>query len=233
MKKTFNLLGIVFVSVLCLTGCKGGDDSSKYNINIDADKNIEVKTYVDYEKEDLIVYLTNNNSYNIASFDIEAIFYDEEGNQIGHDYDIGLGFISGGNYIAFIDLPEDEDYNGYVPNKIDLSVKVDQDYQSMFEEETLYNDKIITSYKEIDDEIEVNITNNSEVELFTVEVAILFIKNDRPIYADWISKELSARESTSEMINIPEDWEKSEKLDRDVLIDYDSIEIVVNSAIAD
>lgn len=234
MKKIYGFLGILLVGFLCLTGCSlGRDDSSKYNINIDADENIEVKTYVDYEKDYLIVYLTNNNSYNIGSFDIEAIFYDKNGNNVGDDSWTELDFISGGNYVIALDLPHDDDYNNYVPNKIDLSVKIDQEYQDIVGERKLYNDKIKTSYKKVGDKIEISLINNSGKELNTVEVAVLFIKNGKPIYTDSLSGYFAIGESDTITIDIPEDWEASENSDEDVLIDYDSIEIVVNRATAD
>lgn len=234
MKKIFNLIGIFTISILFLTGCASKDDSSKYNIDINADENIEVKTYVDFEKDYLILYLTNNNSYNIGCFDVEAIFYDDNDNKIGEDdVSSNLDFISGGNYVVTIDLPEDEDYNGYVPEKVEISVKVDQEYQDIVGEGNLYNDKVETSYKKVGDEIEISLTNNSNVDLTTVEIAILFMKNDKPIYVEELSGSFDIGESDSESIDIPEDWEASEKLDEDVLINYDEIEIVVNRATAD
>jgi len=234
MKKILNFIGIFTISILCLTGCTSKDDASKYNIDVNADENIEVKTYVDFEKDYLILYLTNNNSYNISCFDVAAIFYDENGNKIGEDdSSSNLDFISGGNYVVTIDLPEDEDYNGYVPENVEISVKIDQEYQDIVGEGNLYNDKVKTTYKRVADEIEIGLTNNSDVELTTVEIAVLFIKNGKPIYVDGLSGSFDIGESDSGSIDIPEDWEASENLDEDILIDYDEIEIVVNRATAD
>lgn len=231
----------LFLGLLCsglvlglATGCgTSTDDSKKYDINIDVDENIEVKTYVDYDKDYLIVSMTNNNDYNIGSIDIDAKFYDEKGNNIGDDSNTLLDFVSGGKYVFTVDLPHDNDYNNYVPNKIDLSIKIDKEYQDYVVGGNLYNDKISTSYTKSGDEIKVNIKNNSGVDLYTVEVAVLFMKNGKPIYADTISGALDIGESTTESIDIPEDWEASEYSDSDVLIDFDSIEFVVNRATAD
>lgn len=234
MKKAFKLFCLFCVSTLFLVGCQKGDDSSKYNISVNADENIEVKTYVDYEKDYLIVYLTNNNSYNIGSFDISATYYDDNSTKIGEDSTLQLDFMSGEKCVVTLDLPEDSEYNGYVPEKIDLAVKIDQEYQNTVGGGTLYNDKVSTSYKKIsDEELEVTITNNTGKELFTVEVAVLFIKKGKPVYVDSLNKRLEIGESVSEMIDIPVDWDASENSDEDILIDYDSIEIVVNRASAD
>ena len=231
----------MFLSLLCgglvlglATGCgTSSDDSKKYDINISADENIEVKTYVDYDKDYLIVYLTNNNDYNIGNLDVDANFYDANGNNVGNDSDTFLDFVSGGNYVYTVDLPSDNDYNNYVPDKIDLSIKVDEEYQGVVGGGTLYNDKVATSYTKSDDEIKVTIKNNSGVELSTIDVAVLFMKNGKPIYVDSLSSYLEVGESETESIDIPEDWEASENSDEDVLIDFDTIEFVVNRASAE
>lgn len=231
----------LFLSLLCgglvlglATGCgTSSDDSKKYDINISADENIEVKTYVDYDKDYLIVYLTNNNDYNIANLEVDAKFYDANGNNVGDDSDTFLDFVSGGNYVYTVDLPHDNDYNNYVPDKIDLSIKVDEEYQDIVGGGTLYNDKVATSYIKSGDEIEVTIKNNSGVELNNVDVAVLFMKNGKPIYVEDISAYLEVGESETESIDIPEDWEASENSDEDVIIDFDTIEFVVNRASAE
>lgn len=234
MKKKIGLGLLVLLGVVGLTGCGNNtDDSKKYNINVNADENIAVETYVDHDKDYLIVYMTNNNDYNIGSIDMEATFYDSNGNNVGDDSNTLLDFVSGGNYVFTVDLPHDDDYNNYVPEKIELSIKVDEEYQDYVGGGTLYNDKISTSYTKSGDEIEVNIKNNSGVELYTVEVAVLFMKNGKPIYADNLSGSLDVGESETESIDIPEDWEASENSDEDVLIDFDTVEFVVNRASAE
>lgn len=228
----------IFLNLLCfglvlgfITGCdKSSDDSKKYDINISADKNIEVKTYIDYDKDYLIVYLTNNNDYNIGSFDINANFYDENGNRVGEDSSTFLDFMSGGNYAFTLDLPEDEEYNKYIPKKTDITVKIDQEYQEVVGSDKLYNDKISTNYNKLDDEVKINLKNNSGVELSTVEIAVLFMKNGKPVYAEGLGGFMDIDESITESIDIPENWEASEKADKDILIDFDSIEIVINRA---
>ena len=236
MKKKL-LLGLLCGGLVLglATGCgtSSTDDSKKYDINVNASENIDVKTYVDHDKDYLIVYLTNNNDYNIGSLDVDAKFYDANGNNLGDDSNTFLDFVSGGNYVYTVDLPHDDDYNNYVPEKIDLSIQIDQEYQDYVDGGTLYNDKVVTSYTKSGDEINVTIKNNSGVELYTVDVAVLFMKNGKPIYVDGISSYLEAGESETESIDIPEDWEASEKADEDVLIDFDSIEFVVNRASAE
>ena len=78
MKKIFNII-LVLGSGVVLTGCSSnvlGGDSLK--VNVDAPNNIEVKTYVDYEDDYIYVYVKNNTSSNIDSFDVEGVFYDKK-----------------------------------------------------------------------------------------------------------------------------------------------------------
>lgn len=131
----------LFLSLICLglilglvTGCRTSmDDSKKYDINVNAPENIDVKTYVNYDKDYLIVYLTNNNNYNIKNLDVNTKFYDKNGNDIGDDSNALLDFVSGGNYVFTIDLPHDDDYNNYVPERIDLSIEVAKEYEDVLE----------------------------------------------------------------------------------------------------
>ena len=129
MKKKIGLSLLVLLGVVGLTGCgTTSDDSKKYDINVNASENIEVKTYVDHDKDYLIVYLTNNNDYNIGSLDVDAKFYDVNGNNIGDDSNTFLDFVSGGNYVYTVDLPHDDDYNNYdvPPWAIKLILRTDE-----------------------------------------------------------------------------------------------------------
>lgn len=244
MKQKFIFLSLFILGILYLTACSGLDEEAQkhdnnvsdnenindnYSINVNADENIEVQTYVDFEKDYLIVYLTNNNSYNIASFDVEAVYYDKNNKKIDEDFTINHDFASGKIYVTKLDLPDIDGY-GYIPERIELSVKVDQEFQEIVGSENLYNDKVITSYKKVDDDIEIAVSNNSGINLTDVEIVVLFLKNEKPIYAEEISVSLDIEESAIEIISIPEDWEASENLDENILIEYDEIKLVVNRA---
>lgn len=231
MKKFLKYL-LVLVGVVCLTGCGvGSNNSVKYDVEVDADENIEVKTYIANSNEGLIVVLTNEFDYDIGSFDLEVVYYDESGNKIDEDSTMALDFKSGYEYVTMFDLPHDEEYNYYVPEKIEVSVKVDEEYQEIVELGTMYNDKLDISYVENEEDISVTIKNNSGVDLQTVEVAVMFMKNNKPVMVDGLNGYLDVGESTTEEIDIPIDWEKSDE--EDVFVDYDSIKFVVNRAVAE
>ena len=57
------------------------------------------------------------------------------------------------------------------------------------------------------------------------------MKNNKPVMVDGLNGYLDIGESTTEEIDIPIDWEKSDE--EDVFIDYDSIKFVVNRAVAE
>lgn len=230
--KKFTKYLLVLVGIVFLAGCEvNSTDSVKSDLNIDTDENISVKTYIANSNEGLIVVLNNEFDYNIGSFDLEVVYYDESGNKIEEDSTTVLDFKSGNEYVTMFDLPKDAEYNYYVPEKINVTVKVDEEYQEMVELRTMYNDKIDISYIENEEDISVTIKNNSGVDLQTVEVAVMFMKNNKPVMLDSLNGCLDIGESTTEEIDIPIDWEKSEE--EDVFIDYDSIKFVVNRAVAE
>lgn len=226
MKKVFSFLGILLVGVLCLTGCSlGGDDSSKFDVNVNAPEGMEMKTYVSYEKDYLIIKVKNGGSEDIGAYEVKAVYYDENGNKLDDDFDSGFNFKSGTEMVVSLDMPQDSNYDPITPAKIDLTFETDAEYQSVVGADKLYNESIKTSYTEGSTEISVNVKNTSQYELDTV-VVVAFMKNGKIISIDDLSGDLAPNESITEQVEIPEDWES----ENDELIKYDDIKIFVNEA---
>lgn len=226
MKKTFGFLGVLLVGVLCLTGCSlGGDDSSKLNVNVNVPDGMEMKTYVSYEKEYLIVKINNGSSKDIGAYEVKAVYYDENGNKLSDDYDLGFNFKSGTEMVVSLDMPKDSNYDPITPDKIDLTFEIDEEYQSVVGADKLYNDSIKTSYTKGSTEISVNVKNTSQYELDTV-IVVAFMKNGKIISIDDLSGDLAPNESITEQVEIPEDWES----ENEELIKFDDIKIFVNEA---
>lgn len=226
MKKVFSFLGILLVGVLCLTGCSlGGDDSSKFDVNVNAPEGMEMKTYVSYEKDYLIIKVKNGGSEDIGAYEVKAVYYDENGNKLDDDFDSGFNFKSGTEMVVSLDMPQDSNYDPITPAKIDLTFETDADYQSVVGADKLYNESIKTSYTEGSTEISVNVKNTSQYELDTV-IVVAFMKNGKIISIDDLSGDLAPNESITEQVEIPEDWES----ENDELIKYDDIKIFVNEA---
>ena len=226
MKKVFSFLGILLVGVLCLTGCSlGGDDSSKFDVNVNAPEGMEMKTYVSYEKDYLIIKVKNGGSEDIGAYEVKAVYYDETGNKLDDDFDSGFNFKSGTEMVVSLDMPQDSNYDPITPAKIDLTFETDAEYQSVVGADKLYNESIKTSYTEGSTEISVNVKNTSQYELDTV-IVVAFMKNGKIISIDDLSGDLAPNESITEQVEIPEDWES----ENDELIKYDDIKIFVNEA---
>lgn len=231
MKKILSFLTTITIGVLCLTGCSfGKDDSSKYNINIESNDNVKVNAYVSFDKSEIILYLTNNNDYNIGNLEVESKYTNNNGNSIGDDGTSLLDFKKGTDYVTTIDLPYDDNYENYVPDKIDIKIYIDQEYQEIVDDIDMYDDKISSSYQVENGNVKVTLTNNSKVTLAEIEAAVLFMKDGKPIAVD-IIRGFDVSKTYSESIEIPTDWEKSD--DEDVPIKYDSIKVVINRAIKD
>lgn len=226
MKKIFVFLGVLLVGVLCLTGCSlGEDDSSELNVNVNAPDGMKMNTYVSYEKEYLIIKIKNGSSEDIGAYEVKAVYYDENGNKINDDYDIGFNFKSGTEMVVSLDMPDDSNYDPIIPAKVDLTFETDAEYQSVVGADKLYNESIKTSYTEGSTEISVNVKNTSQYELDTV-VVVAFMKNGKIISIEDLGGNLEPNESVTEQVEIPEDWES----ENDELIKYDDIKIFVNEA---
>ena len=255
MKKNISIILCVLLMCGCVVGCgttsngttpndatsnhineTGSNDSisatsnknNKYKIDVSASENIDVSTNISCDGEELIVCLKNNNTYDIGSFDIIAAYYDKDGNELGEDDTMALNFKSGSEFATSLDLPHNDDYEYIIPYQIGLIVAVDEEYQNQAKIPQMYNDKVKMSYKENGEEISITATNNGDADIDTLECAILFIKDNKVIAIDNFDGSLEAGESDTIEIEIPIDWEKSD--DEDVLIEYDSVEIVVNRA---
>lgn len=226
MKRIFSFLAILLVGILCLTGCSfARDDSSKLNVNISAPEGMEMKTYVSYEAEYLIIKIKNGGSEDIGAYEVKAVYYDENGNQLDDDFDSGFNFKSGTEMVISLDMPQNSNYDPITSAKIDLTFETDAKYQSVVGADKLYNESIKTSYTESSTEISVNIKNTSQYELDTV-VAVAFMKNGKIVSIKCLSGYLEPNEAITEQVKIPENWES----ENDELIKYDDIKIFVNEA---
>lgn len=230
MKKLFLsiclLLGVFFI-----TGCNfsGGDDASKYDISISSDKNIETKAYISSDKEQLIVYMTNNYSYNIGSIEVEVTYYDKNGNKIDEDSITLMHIQKGIDVATYFDLPRDKDYNIYVPERMDIKVFIDEEYQTAVDDIHMFNNQVSTDYKANGDQVTITLKNNAGVDLIEVSGTVLFMRKNKPVYAENIGNFRILKGATeSGIIDVPIDWSKSDE--EDIPIDFDSIKVLITRA---
>lgn len=231
MKKRLFLGIFLFLGLICITGCSFGvgADSSKYDISINSDENIAIKAYVSSDKSQLIVYMTNNYSYNIASIEVEVAYYDKNGNKIDEDDTTLMHIEKGIDVATYLDLPRDNDYNGYVPERTEVKVSIDKEYQTVVDDIKMFNSQVSTDYKVNGDKVTITLKNNSGVDLIEVNGTVLFMKKNKPVYADSIGNfRISKGATETETIDVPIDSSKSD--DNDVPIDYDSIKVLIERA---
>lgn len=232
-KRVLMVIPVLLIGIIFITGCSLGgtkDDSKKYNININSEENIKANAYINYDKSELILYMTNNYSYNIGSYEVELIYYDKDGNVINSD-DVYrfLGFKSGSDSALTFYLPTDKStYESYVPDKIDLNIVIDQEFQEIVGEKPLYDDEIETSHKVNDQKVDITFKNNSGKTLAEIDAVVVFMKNNKPIAVKEIPLN-KVSDSITDNVKIPNYYD--EKKDDYLLIKYDSIKVVINRAI--
>ena len=226
MNRFLKIVIFMLFGTILFTGCSvGGNDTSKYNINIDSDKNIDTKAYVSADKSQMIIYMTNNYEYNIGSIEVEVVYYDKDGNKIDEDSTSLLNVEKGIEVVASADLPKDSEYNNYVPEKTEIKVTIDEEYQTVTDDINMFNTKVSSTYKKNGKNVDVTLTNNAGVDLVEVEFAIVYMKHNKLVYVDSERVQLNKGANEKISMEIPVDWSKSE--DDDVLIDFDSAKILI------
>ena len=211
----------------------GNSEVDKYNIQINADENIDVKAYITNDDKTLTVYIKNKNKFHLANPDKEMKFYDEKGEEISWDMGSVSMIFTNGEYVTRTSLPRNENNQHYIPYKTVINVKIDKSMQELYESGNTTHDEscktnfIETSYKIEKDQIISTIKNKSDVKIDSISaIHFLFIKNNKIIWHEFERAEdnyIVAQDSTTVKIDIPTD--KSLEF-----IEFDSLKIVVNEA---
>lgn len=222
-KDLYKILGLAIFSIMLLTGCTLGSskDKSDNNINIEHDEEIAVSSYVSSDNSQIILYVTNNFSYNIGALDIKAVYYDEKDQKITQTERMCVYLESGKECVTTLQLPQAEDDSYYISDKTDITITVDKEFQEGMESTQIYTDQIETKYSIREDEIQVTLNNRSDVRLDYVDYSIIYLKDDKPVYVDEIyGVTLLANQSVLDSSDLPS-------------IEYDSVEIFVNSSVTE
>lgn len=211
----------------------GTNDAAKdCKIDIAADDGLEVQTYFGFDDSSLIVYVMNNNDYNVGSINLTANYYDENNNQVSDD-STNLFCPAGEKTVFSLDMPCDENGNYYIPKGIKLSACIDKEMQETIENEILYNDKVKVSYTKTDEKLSVTFENTSDVTLSDIDIAVVFQKDKKPVYADFVTGQLKPGESSSQDVNIPKDLTAEKNTDKEALVDFDDVLLIVDRATTD
>lgn len=219
-----SLLGMMLV-----TGCGKKDETNTTDkMKINTSENIEAKTYNSFDNNELIIYVKNNNSYTIGSANVEIRYYNKDNQLVDDDSTVIQNFKSGGTYVATLGYPYDEDLNTYIPEKVEVNIKIDEEYQKEMEEKPNYIDQITTSYVKDENELIVTINNNSGRTLAEVIGLAVYKKNGVPIATSSLLG-VDVESTQEDTVMIPTEW--NQETNEDVPIEYDEVEIIINDVI--
>ena len=221
MKKKFKVLVILLIGCFLVVGCGKKNDNIDKHINLNAPNDIKVETFYDSFKEHIIVKLTNESSSNIKALKVEAEYPGEDSNI----YSVIIKNLKANNTTyAMLELPFDDDFEYYVPNKFDLNILTDGDDLDSIEDVSQYFDKIQTDYSVNDNIINYSLANNSGKILGSVDSIIVYFKDGKPIAGDYIMAL-----DVDLVFNLERDVVYKGDIDNPEYLDYDNIEIFVTS----
>ncbi len=223
MKKNFKFIALFIVSVLLITGCGKGENSSNSKVNLSAPDGVKAETFYSIDNSNLIVKITNESSSDINALYVVAD-YPGDNNLITTDSMVVQNIKANSTTFASLLLPIDNDFNSYVPDSFDLTVLDNGEYLEGIEDTSMYADKVKASYDVEDNTIYFSLTNDSGKILGGVDAVIVYYKDGKPIATDSVNS-----------LNVGDSYQ----VERDVIytgdfddpkyIDYDNIEVYITS----
>ena len=229
MKKNFRFLMILLIGCLLFTGCgekksEGIDDK----ISLKAPENVKVETFYSIDNSEIILKLTNEGSKDISDLDILATYPVDDDDLISEDEVFLKNFKANSTTYASVMLPINEDFDSYIPDKINLEIMTESENLEGIVDTSQMVDLVKADYTVNDNVIDFNITNATGKILGSVTSIIVYYKDGKPIATDYIDAI---------------DLEDTYNLQRDILysgedgdidyIDYDNIEVYITSIMDD
>lgn len=223
---------ILGISTGCSSNTTNKDDSKENNIIINAPSELEVKTYISNGKRQLIVSVTNKSNETIGSGYMDISYYDENNNKVSilGSTNQRFNMLEKENEVVFgFKLPEENTSKFYVPAKTELKITIDEEYKKSFAKQiSEYKENFSYSHSVEGNTLTLNVTNNSnKSEFIPRSISVVFYKNNKPVYVRDVilSGTLNTGQSKTTTTTIPNDYEKKQKTDETVLLDYDSIKL--------
>lgn len=226
MKKNFKILILVIVGCLLFTGCGENKSAVDDKITLNAPNNINVETFYSTDNSTLILKLTNNSNEDINDLDIVSTYPTAQNSLISEDEFFMKNFKANSTTYASLMLPINDDFESYIPNKINLDIKTEsENIEGIKDTSSMVNNVKLEYYVDENDKvIDFNLTNNTGKILGSVSSLIVYFKDDKPIATDII-----------DAINVEDTYNTK----RDILyvgyednikyIDYDNIEVYITS----
>ncbi len=248
MKKVVfvSLTCLILISFL-LTGCfstkktndsnkdtnnptKETDDSTSTNdkrVSFVTKKDIKGEFYFSEDNHKFIMKFTNSGDKDLLALWLSITYKDKNGKVLWETSD-SLKYLKKGSDCYFYDdmnfmydsIPYD---NIELPAKVEVSLDEGIIDQKFIENFTFYNDKINISYKHDNSYLYTTITNNSDKKIGLFMLAILYLKDNKPIDVDYVELDDFSGTQTEKLL-LP-------RLRSPKNSDYDKIEFNVNYAV--
>lgn len=218
MKKRYLLICCVMVFVCCtLIGCGKKNNNNNESIAVTDDMLTNIKSeYIITKDEKLVVKLTNENSQNVNSVDVNVTLYDENGKLLSSNEEMFSCIDANSDYVFGINLPYDEDGKVAYPGNVKINLSKGDSSTTNFK------DKISIKYnKAVTGNVVSECKNNSDKNLFT-NVSIVYYKSNNIVAFDSSNDVFTPNESKSIEFNRPINQQGN-------VIEYDNYKIYYNA----
>lgn len=221
MKKNLKFIMVLLIGCLLFTGCgdkKNEGEGEKDKLSLKTPENIKVETFYSIDNENIILKLTNEGSEDISDLDILATYPVSEDDIISEDEVYLKNFKANSTTYASLMLPIDENFNSYVPDKIDIDVMTESENIEGVADTSQMVDLVKSDYTVNKDSINFSLTNDTGKILGSVISLIVYFKDGTPIATDYI-----------DAFEVEDTFD----IERDILmvdnqkIDYDKIEVYI------
>ena len=178
MKKKIFIFALCGFLILSLTGCDNSTNNSnqsggKSANNFDAnkiEKNISISDETIAPDNTLVTIIKNGNDETV-NIEVEAIFYDANGNPLGSDSAYLSIYNKQEMACAFYNIP-----SGY--SDYEINIKANKNFY------TNYSNKINVTSNDTGEQIVVQVVNNSDKDIESVDLVAVFYKDGKIVGYD-------------------------------------------------
>ena len=201
MKKkicSFLLCGFL---ILSLSGCgndpntnnsnqaRGTNNKNEFNAET-IEKNISITGSAEAEDGTLVAIVKNNNKESV-SLEVEAVFYDENGDSVGSDTNYLSIYNNQEMACNFYNTPSD--YSNY-----EINIKAEDNYYNN------YSNQVDIKDNNTGEQITVQVTNNAGEDIEYVDTAVVFYRDGKIVgYDEDYSDDLRDEKTATFNINYP------------------------------
>lgn len=227
MKKISRYLVLVLLVMMCFgcgkKGANGKNSDYQEHLNIKKLDDIKVEDFISFDANEIILKVTNSGKKTYNGVTVKSIYYNKNNEEVGAD-EVYLTHLEA-NKTTYVSqyLPMDENFEGYVPDRIEVEFIEDTDATDVAD----YMEKISASYANGEDgAIDVTIKNDTGVNIGLVDATVVFLKDGKPLSTNYISV-INLMDEHVETIIVPT-TEIHDDGSADY-IEYDDVQIFINN----